>query len=101
MLYQINRINRNVELDDELVNKYLEYDELHEQIFSIVIRSEYGHAPTVDEVSNEDLSALCNEVLFSELKALALLPKAIMKIYDNYEEYIKKSNDGELVEYQL
>ncbi len=101
MLYTINRINRTVNLNDDLVNKYLEYDELHEESFSIVVRTKFGHAPTETEISDDDLSALCNEILLSELKALALLPKALLIIHDNYTTYKQKTENGELIEQQL
>lgn len=101
MLYTIGRINRTVNLNDDLVSKYLEYDELHEQPFSIVIRTRFGHAPSETEISDDDLSALCNDVLLSELKALALLPKAISFIDNNYINYKEQSENGELIEKQL
>ena len=98
MLYTISRINRTVDLDNDLVSKYLEYDELHEQPFSIVVRTKFGHSPTKEEISDADLSSLCNEILLSELKALALLPNALSAIND---EFIKKTQAGELLKRAL
>lgn len=50
---------------------------MSEDPFVLVAISEYGHEPTAQEVSDEELSKLCNEVLLSDLKALALLPNAL------------------------
>ncbi len=77
MKYTITKIERTVNLDDELVNKYTQYDELRDFLFSIRIKSQFGHKPTIEEISDENLSKICNEVLLDELRALVLLPKAI------------------------
>ena len=97
MKFTIGRLERTVELDDALVKKYCEYDELREQPFSIVIRTKFGHKPTPEEISDDDLSKLCNEILLSELKALAMLPAAVSMV-DQLEEQTRK---GELAEYNL
>ena len=101
MLYTIKRINRTVELNDDLVKKYLEYDELRDQPFSIIIRTQFGHAPTEAEISDKDLSILCNDILLSELKALALLPKAVSVVENNYKELKDSTELGEMKEYPL
>lgn len=101
MIYRINRIGRTVDLDDALVNKYTEYDELHEQSFSIAIRTKYGHNPSEEEVTDEDLSIFCNDILLTELKALALLPKAVMLIDNNYPAYKELTKNGDLIERQI
>lgn len=85
MLYTIKRLNRTVDLNDDLVNKYCEYESLRDQPFSIVVRAKYGHCPTEGEVSDAELSELCNSVLLSELKAMALLPKAVSVIEEKYD----------------
>lgn len=101
MLYKINRLNRTVDLDDILVNKYCEYETLRDQPFSIVIRSKYGHCPTKEELSDEELSKICNEVLFSELKALALLPKALSVVAENYDDFVKQTKENKIIKYSL
>jgi hypothetical protein len=97
MRYAITGINRTVELSDELANEYRKYDELREQPFRIVIRSRFGHAPSRDEVSDEELSVICNEVLLHELKALALLPKAVTVV----KQLAEHAEKGEQAEIQL
>ncbi len=77
MKFDVVGLNRIVELDDEIVAEYCRYKPLSEDPFVIVAISEYGHEPTAQEVSDEELSKLCNEVLLSDLKALALLPNAL------------------------
>lgn len=101
MLYNITRLNRTVNLDDRLVQEYTKVDEIREQSFSIVIRSRFGHNPTEEEISDEELSNLCNEILFSEMKALALLPNAISFVCNNYEEYKEKTANNIAFEYQV
>lgn len=101
MEYTITKLNRTVTLNDELVEKYCEYETLREQPFCIVIRSTFGHAPSVEEVSDEELSALCNEILLDELKALALLPQALISILENSAEIHKASKAGKMLEYKL
>lgn len=101
MFYHIKRLNRTIELDDNLVKEYTKYDELRDQPFSIAARSKFGHAPSIEEISDKELSILCNEVLLSELKALALLPQAISVIEQNMAEYKNSSNKGTLIEYEL
>ena len=76
MKFDVVSLNRIVELDDEIVAEYRRYKPLSEDPFVIVAISEYGHEPTAQEVSDEELSKLCNEVLLSDLKALALLSNA-------------------------
>lgn len=88
-------------MNDALVKKYCEYETLRDQPFSIVVRSKYGHRPTQEEASDEELSRICNEVLLSELKALALLPNAIAVIDNKFEELQKQTKDGKYAEYQV
>lgn len=101
MVYNIARLNRTVILDDRLVQEYTKVDEIREQSFSIVIRSKFGHNPTKEEVSDAELSNLCNEILFSELKALSLLPNAISFVCNNYEEYKEKTANNIIFDYQV
>lgn len=101
MLYTIKRLNRTVNLDDDLVDKYCQYDILRDQPFSIIVRSKYGHCPTQEELSDEDLSIICNDVLLAELKTLALLPEAMSVIKQNYDTLYKQTQEGKLVEYKI
>ena len=101
MRYTITRLSRTVNLDDELVNEYLKYDELREQPFAIVVRTKFGHAPTVEEVDDKDLSDLCNKILLNELTMLGELPKVIEKFEKHYEEIKEASKQGKLLDYRL
>lgn len=93
MKYTIERLHRTVELNDELVEKYCQYDELHDQSFSIVVRTKFGHIPTEEEVSNEELSKICNDILLEELKALSLLPQAVL-FADEHKDLIQNCADN-------
>ena len=93
--------NRLIDLDDVLVEKNCEYDELRDAGFCIVIRSKYGHIPTEEECSREELSEICNEVLLSSLKAMALLPKALEIITESKEELSLAAKEGRLLERKL
>lgn len=65
------------------------------------IKIQYGHYPTQDEVSDEDLSELCNQVLLTELKAFALLPKVVSFIDSSGSAICEASKNDQLVEYHL
>ena len=93
MKFDVAGLNRTVELDDKIVAEYCRYKPLSEDPFVIVAISEYGHEPTAQEVSDEELSILCNEVLLSDLKALALLPNALAFVDKNRQD-LKTVTDG-------
>lgn len=101
MKYAISQLNREVELDDLLVNEYVKYDDLTEYNFVIVLASKFGHLPTEEEISDEELSSICNEVLFGDLKALALLPKALEAITQHHNEFTEAAKTGTLLEFSL
>ena len=99
MKFFIKDINRTVDLNETLVDKYLEVDdELTGGSFTIAILSKYGHAPTKDEISDEALSELCNDILLGDLKAFALIPKAINYVEGHHNQWEESSNKGELLE---
>ena len=101
MKYDIKKINRSVELDDNLVSEYTKYSELHEQSFTIIIRSTFGHAPTKKEINDAELSKICNEILLSELQTMSLLPEAL-EIVDNHRKEIETaSKNNEFFEYKI
>ena len=101
MKYMISQLNREVELDDLLVNEYVKYDDLTEYNFVIVLASKFGHLPTKEEISDEELSQICNKVLFGELKALTLLPKALEVISQHREELTEAAKTGTLLQFSL
>lgn len=76
----IEKLGRSVELDDALVKEYEKYGPLTDSSFVIVLLSRYGHAPSEDELSDGELSQICNDVLLSELKTYTLVPKALEHI---------------------
>lgn len=68
---------------------------MRDQPFSIAVRFEYGHAPTEDEVSNEELSRICNETLLMELKVISIMPKLVECVDENYDYISQASKDGD------
>ena len=94
MKFDVTGLNRIVELNDDIVAEYCKYKPLSEDPFVIVAISEYGHEPTADEVSDEELSKMCNEVLLSDLKALALLPDALSFVEEHEQDLRDVAVDG-------
>lgn len=101
MKYYIERLNRTVDLDDDLVSEYCKYEKLRDQPFSIVVRAKYGCAPTEEQVSNVELSKICNEVLLSDLKSIAMMPKVIEYVESHYEDFIAAAENGEFIEHEI
>lgn len=102
MRYYIEALNREVELNDELVNAYKELEgELRQGPFVIVVLSKYGHEPTEQEISNEELSALCNKILATEIKVDLDMPRIIEAIYKHEKEFEKAAQEGELLEFDI
>lgn len=78
MQYKMPRIGRTATLDDRLVSQYELYNgKLREAPFGIAMEFDFGHFPTCDEMSDEDFSEYCNEVLLDELKTCAKIPQLI------------------------
>ena len=96
MKYHIERLNRTVELYDRIVEEYTKYEKLRDQPFSIIVRNQFGHAPSQEEISDNDLSELCNEILLTELKAIAALPVTAQFIRQHENEY-KESSDNNII----
>lgn len=90
MNYFIKRINREVELDDTLIELYQEIKEIKDSLFTIVIFNEYGNYPTKDVVSDKELSLLCNECILNELKVWNILSKKISYIETHYKQWSNK-----------
>lgn len=101
MQYIINRLNRAVELDDELVQHYLEFGELTEHNFIMALRFKYGHLPTEVEITDEELSSICNEVLLTDLETFIQLPKIIELMMEHQEEFHRAAKEGTLLEFKL
>ena len=99
MKYMISQLNREVELDDRLLNEYVKYSDLAEYQFCIAIRTKFGNNSS--NISDEELSLLCNEVLLGELKALTLLPKALEVISKHRADLKESAKNGKLLEFDL
>jgi hypothetical protein len=101
MKYYIPEMDRTAELDDELVKEYCKHDSLRGNTFLVAFCMEYGKIPTRDEVSDDEFSEMCNELLADDIKCLAMLPAALAIINSNREEWHRKAAAGEFVEIDL
>lgn len=101
MEYRIDRVGRTVSLNDEIVEEYCKYVELHDSIFMLAMRMKYEKVPTEEEVSKKELSEFCNEVLLDELEVMAMLPKAIQAVMDHWEEWQEASRTGKCISIKL
>ena len=68
MKYKIKKIDREVELDDELVSAYEKVREIRENTFVISLCLRYGDK--LDEVNEDELSEACNKALVDDLEAM-------------------------------
>ena len=101
MKYNIPKINRTVELDDTLVKEYEKYDKLTEHSFVIGILSTYNHKHNKEDVSDEELSELCNKILESDIKAYRYMPAIAEIIEENYAELDIAAEKGMCLEMDL
>lgn len=97
MKYEIKKIGRIAELNDDLVNEYTKYSELKDSLFTLFIRIKYGKNFTKDKLSDDELSFTCNEAIFNELKALDMFPKALNFLENNYEQWM----NGKMQEHKI
>jgi len=97
MKFFIQKINRTVDLDEEIANEYLKYGDLKDGVFMIAIRSTYGNAISEKEVSTEELSLLCNRCLIEELQIVDVAPKICSFLEQHYEDW----TNGSLQEHDL
>ena len=98
MKYLISKINRTVELDDKLVQEFSKYDELRDSIFTILLRSKYKNGLSKSNVSDKELSSVCNEILLTELKAIADLPAALETYMNSLASFKKATNTNQCIE---
>jgi hypothetical protein len=98
MKYYLPKANRTIELDDKLVEEYCKHDSLRENTFFVAFALEYGRYPTQEEMSDDEFTKACNELLCDDIKTLELLPQALEVINSNREEWHKKAVNGELTE---
>lgn len=90
MKYEIKALNRIAILNDELVEIYSQYRQLRDNPFVIRVISKYGYEPSVDELSEDDFSQLCNEVLLDELEFVISMPE-LSKIIEKYSAELKNA----------
>ena len=101
MKYEIKKMGRIVELNDEIVNLYQQVGKIDDSPFIIVIKSKFGHFPTEMEASDLELSKLCNEILMDELEAMTLIPKALKTVIEHETELKEATRTGREMEFIL
>ena len=99
---------RTISIDDKLVEKFLVLNNASEieetsinNVLTIRIISKFGHNPSVQEISDEKLSLLCNSILLSELEFYNSFPRVIKTIEDNKDNFEKASVNNDLLEIDL
>ena len=78
MVFKMQEIGRTIELDDDIVSKYLQTVEpriITEAPFILALKQDFRHYPTEEEMSSSELSRYCNNVLLQELEFCAALPR--------------------------
>ena len=85
MYFNITRINKTVELDDELVKAYTKYKDLKERLFIIALRLHFGEIP--EDITDKELSYFCNNAIIRDLNNMR--DDAIVMDFIRNNEYIE------------
>ena len=85
MLYTIQKINRVVELDDDLVKAYTKFKDVRDNLFVIALALRYGEVP---DISDDELSAFCNKALVEDMEAMRNNALVVDYIQKNKEKLI-------------
>ncbi len=83
MKFNITQLDITVDLNDEIVAEYEKIEPILETFFVICLLSEYGSKEKIHQISDSELSIICNKILLSDLKTFILLPKALECIENN------------------
>jgi len=86
MKYHISEINRDVDLDDRIVNLYQKVSEISDDVLLIPVYSRMAKG----EISDKEMSLICNDALLGEMEMLSLMPG----IEKNLEEIKKAFSSG-------
>lgn len=98
MEYYIKHLNRKILLDDVIVSQYLKLEsELRDAPFIISLYSVYEDEE-IKNLSDDDLSRFCNEVLLDEIQVDLDLPNVIETIVKNKDKFETASKNSELLE---
>lgn len=102
MKYFIEKLNRMVDLNDEIVDVYLQMEsKLRDNPFIIATYGKFGHIPTKEEVTDEDFSNYCNEILLNEIQFDVELPDVIKSFMQHKSEFEIASKKGDILEYDI
>lgn len=105
MKYFCTELKRTVELDDRLADFCFHVDEYGEErmniAFAMAAIETYGDVPVDFSVTQEELSALCNRVLLSEVQLIHDWPKIIQCINSNRDKFEQAAQTGELLDIDI
>ena|GEM_PF-5941951 len=68
MKYHIDKLNRDVELDDELVKIYTQYRPLRDSMLVLRLLLHYKDDDGIAKLSDGELSLFCNRALAEDFK---------------------------------
>ncbi len=95
MLFKMPKIGRTVELDDTIVSEYVKTVEpsiVTESPFILALKQDFGHYPSEDEMSSDELSKYCDNVLLQELQFSAALPKLTQFLASGGEDALRNAS---------
>ena len=95
MIFTMPKIGRTVELNDTIVSDYLKTvvpSIVSESPFILALKQDFGHFPTEDEMSSEELSKYCNNVLLQELRFSDSLPQISQFISSGGEKVLRNAS---------
>lgn len=83
MKFNLLKIGRTVDIDDNIAKEYQKFKDIRENLFLLNIYSEFGKYPNETEVTDSDLSLLCNKTLVEDLENMAIHGTAIKFLEEN------------------
>jgi hypothetical protein len=95
MVFKMPQIGRTVELDDAIVSEYVKTVEpsiVTESPFILALKQDFGHYPNEDEMSFDELSKYCDNVLLQELQFSASLPKLTQFLASGGEDALRNAS---------
>ncbi len=96
MIYKIEELNRNVELDDEIAREYQKYKRLRDGLFMIALFFQYDKIP--ENISDEELSSVCNKAILKDMEVMTDNAKIVDFLQKNKDKMELLNHNEECVE---
>lgn len=100
MLYTIQKINRTVELNNDLVDKYTQFKNIRDNLFVIAIalhyKESFADSPNVPDIPDEELSAFCNKTLVDDLETMRDNALVVQYIRENREKLLAAGTNANM-----